>query len=76
MKKKIPFKCPHQNFSCPYVDTYGMLMKSCSDCEHYVNGVRISKGLPDLRIKNWDEESFFVGFVCGIIFLAILVYFL
>jgi len=40
------------------------------------NEVRATGALPDLRIKNWDTESFFAGFLCGIIFLALLVCFL
>ena len=74
---KIPFKCPYNNFSCLYVDMSGMLMdKKCEDCEHYNNGVISTGALPNLRLKNWDVESFFIGFLCGIIFLALLMYFL
>ena len=31
---KIPFKCPHGKFSCPYVDTVNIIaLKKCADCE-------------------------------------------
>lgn len=33
-KSKIPFKCPHGEFSCPYVDTINIsALKKCIDCE-------------------------------------------
>lgn len=33
-KNNIPFKCPHHDFSCPYVDTLTITaLKKCSDCE-------------------------------------------
>ena len=33
-KSKIPFKCPHGEFSCPYVDTINIIaLKKCIDCE-------------------------------------------
>jgi hypothetical protein len=39
MKKKqinkIPFKCPYENFSCPYVDQVKIIaLKKCIDCEY------------------------------------------
>jgi len=72
MKKKM-FQCPYENISCIHLDTSTMTLDTqCDKCEHYNNGIRLSKGLLNLRIKNWDIESFFVGFMCGIVFLALL----
>ena len=43
---KIHFKCPYQEFSCPFVDTMtATLDKQCSECEHYDNGVKPTGGI-------------------------------
>lgn len=33
-KSNIPFKCPHNTFSCPHIDSVNMkATKSCKECE-------------------------------------------
>lgn len=53
---KIYFKCPYQEFSCPFVDTMtAALDKNCFECEHYANGVRATGGL---YIPKWIRKIF------------------
>lgn len=46
-----PFKCPYNNFSCPYYDTSqtDVSMLPCSDCKHFYNDVRMTGGMPNLE---------------------------
>ncbi len=37
IKSSIPFKCPHHEFICPYVDQINIkALKKCIDCEFNV----------------------------------------
>ncbi len=43
---KIPFRCPYNNFSCDKYDSAtATLMIPCERCEHYNNGVLVTRRL-------------------------------
>lgn len=53
-KPKIPFKCPHGNFSCLYVDTCGMgVEKSCelSSTERNLINTEVQQAMIEWQIK-------------------------
>lgn len=45
--KYLPFQCPYEHISCPYVDTSSStLLQDCNKCEHYHNGVKSTGEMP------------------------------
>ena len=67
-----PFKCPYNNFSCPYYDTsrIDVSMLPCSDCKHFYNDVRMTGGMPNLEkfvnlIKKIYEKDIYSFNICN-----------
>ncbi|MCE5225756.1 MAG: hypothetical protein LLG05_07830 [Porphyromonadaceae bacterium] len=59
-KPKIPFKCPHGNFSCLYVDTCGMgVEKSCelSSTERNLINTEVQQAMIEWQIKRQKAED-------------------
>ena len=41
IKNKIPFKCPHHEFTCPYVDQIKIIaLKKCIDCKFNLKKIK------------------------------------
>ena len=50
------YKCPYQNFECPFVDSLDMSKSvRCPECGYYGNGVRPTGATP---ILGWFIDLF------------------
>jgi hypothetical protein len=57
-KRYKPFQCPHEDISCDKVNTATNTLEiQCSECEHYNNGVRFSKGCFNFKIFFWNDKK-------------------